>query len=103
MMEARQAEERMSSSQSGRVDCNGGVTDAIEDDSKQRDEGTDHVSPLVEPSDDLVCREVTPWRRDQLKGMEERYNLTSRRPHKRSRCGGIIGDESIRNSYVESV
>ncbi|XP_042032893.1 uncharacterized protein LOC121779613 [Salvia splendens] len=90
MMEARQAEERMSSSQSERVDCNGGVTDAVEDDSKQRDEGTDHVSPLVEPLDDLMCREVTPWRMDQLKGMQERSNLTSRRPHKRSRCGGII-------------
>ncbi|XP_042036951.1 uncharacterized protein LOC121782992 isoform X1 [Salvia splendens] len=92
MMEARQTEERMIPSLSGRVDCNGGVTDVVENDSKQRDGGTDHVSPLVEPSDDLVCREVevTPRRMDQLKCLEERSNSTSRRPHKRSRCGGII-------------
>ncbi|KAL1532205.1 hypothetical protein AAHA92_32242 [Salvia divinorum] len=89
MIEARQTKERMNLSQSGRVDCNGGVSDAVED-SKQRDGGTDHVSPLVEPSDDLVSREVTPQRMDQLQCLEERSNLTSRRPHKRSRCGGII-------------
>ncbi|KAG6389723.1 hypothetical protein SASPL_151196 [Salvia splendens] len=89
MMEARQTEERMIPSLSGRVDCNGGVTDVVENDSKQRDGGTDHVSSLVEPSDDLVCREVevTPRRMDQLKCLEERSNSTSRRPHKRSRCG----------------
>lgn len=106
MMEARQTEERMIPSLSGRVDCNGGVTDVVENDSKQRDGGADHVSPLVEPSDDLVCREVevSTRRMDQLKCLEERYNSTSRRPHKRSRCGGIIGDKSILSSlYRECV
>lgn len=46
--------------QSGIMNCNKArteVTDTVKDkDSKQRDEGTDHVlSPLIEPSDDLDC------------------------------------------------
>ncbi|XP_057802499.1 uncharacterized protein LOC131017790 [Salvia miltiorrhiza] len=98
MIEACQAEER-ALSRSGIVNCNGEVTDAVEV-SKQRDEGTDHVSPSVETCDDLMCREVTSSRRmdrevvsgkmDRLKYPEEKSNLTSRRPHKRSRYGDII-------------
>lgn len=53
----------------------------VEEESGQRDEGTDD-------------REVIPRNTDRYKCVEK-SRTTSRRPPKRSRCGDMIGDESI--------
>lgn len=112
MSEAGLAEEKMNMSQPRMENCNkttGTVTDMVKD-STHRDEGTDTVSPLIEPSDDLLCCEVTSQmdhevilephflnepetisrKMDQLKCLEDESNIISRRPHKRSRYGDTI-------------
>lgn len=109
MSEAGLTEEKMNMSRPIVENCNkttDTVTDMIKD-SKYRDEGTDTVSPLLDPSDDLPYSEVISEmdheviqephfvnepetisrKMDQLKFLEDKSDKISMRPHKRSHFG----------------
>ncbi|KAH6760926.1 hypothetical protein C2S51_017875 [Perilla frutescens var. frutescens] len=95
MLEAGQAEERMNLFESRTENCkktSSTVTDMVKD-IKQRDEGTDPVSSLFEPSDDLPFPDVTSQPMDQLKCLKGKSSIISRRPRKRSCYGDTIGGE----------
>lgn len=115
MSEAGLAGEKMNMSQPIMENCNQ-TTDTVTDmvrDSKCRDEGTDTVSPLLDPSDDLLYSEVISEmdheviqeptisrKMDQLKCLEDKSDIISMRPRKRSRYGDKGDVLFILNSYV---
>lgn len=104
-----EAVEMMSPLQSGILKCNKANVNVADMDKhiEEGDEGADPVSPFIEPSDDVICRElislnheVVSSKRDHFNCVEGRYITASRRPEKRSRCGDIIGAQSILSSYL---
>lgn len=104
MSESALGDERINSSQST-INCDDISTintDLVEE-SKNVDEGADIVTPMINTSKHLQCREIISQKIGQSKYLEVKPNESSRRPYKRSRYGDVKGSKSTLSSLRNCV
>lgn len=68
-------------------------TDLVEE-IKNVEKEADIVTPMINTSENLRHREIISPKMSQSEYQDDKPNESSRRPHKRSRCGDVKGNKS---------